>query len=184
MTNPEKLFGRLGNRMFQMAFCLAYSIENKTDIYFQDPKWFYGHGHTIKRVFSAGIPPKQEKVAIHVRRGDYVNNKFYVDLMENGYYVRAMEMFPDAEFLVFSDDIEWCKSSSIFSDCSFSENKSELDDMNSMASCVGIIGANSSFSWWAAYISPYAKKIVFPSNSNWYTDGIERTVCPKEWTRL
>lgn len=180
MINPDKLFGRLGNRMFQMAFIMKYAKDNRTDIYFQDPKWFIGDD--IKRLFHIGIGEKIDQVAIHVRRGDYVNNPFYVDLTETDYYLRAMDLFPDSDFLVFSDDIEWCKSLSIFNDCSFSEGKDEIEDMNIMASCSGHIIANSSFSWWGAYLSPYSKKIVAPNN--WYSDGEQRTICPKEWIIL
>ena len=51
-----------------------------------------------------------------------------------------------------------------------------------MASCVGHIIANSSFSWWGAFISPYTKKVIAPKN--WYTDNIERTKCPNNWIKL
>lgn len=182
MVNPDKLFGRLGNRLFQMAFILKYAKENGTDIYFQDPKWF--DNAEVKNLFSDNIPSKTDQVAIHVRRGDYVNNPFYVDLMEKDYYEKAMDMFDGSDFLVFSDDIEWCKQQQMFEGCDFSENLTELDDLNLMASCTGHIIANSSFSWWGAFLSPYSTKIVAPSSKNWYTDGIERTVCPTEWVRI
>lgn len=184
MINPDRIFGRLGNRMFQMAFCYAYSLDNEVDFYFQDPKWFEGHEKEIKRLYSQNIPPKTDMVAIHVRRGDYVGNGFYVDLMETEYYQKAMEQFPNADFIVFSDDIEWCMKKDIFKDCEFSHGQTDLYEMNLMASCIGQIVSNSSFSWWAAYISPYTQKVIAPSKDNWYADGIERTVCPTNWIRI
>ena len=65
------------------------------------------------------------------------------------------------------------------------EKGGEVEDFNLLASCDGIIGANSSFSYWAAYLNPNPDtRKVFPSVKNWYKDGIERTVCPKEWIRI
>ncbi len=181
MVNPDLIFGKLGNRMFQMAFAYSYAKDNGIDFYFQDEGFFRKYSSDIKLLFGASIPKKTDMVAIHVRRGDYVNNPFYVDLSNTSYYEDAMAEFQDAKFLVFSDDIEWCKKQSIFADCEFSE-KSELEDMNLMASCVGHIIANSSFSWWGAYISPYTKKVIAPKR--WYTDNVERTMCPNNWLRL
>lgn len=181
MIHPDKLFGRLGNRLFQFAFLYAFSKDAKIDYYFQDPAFFEGYEEDIKKLYRIGIKEKIDMVAIHVRRGDYVNNPYYVDLMETDYYKRAMFEFPDAEFVVFSDDIKWCKQQEVFKDCEF-YHKDEIDDMNTMASCVGHIIANSSFSWWSAYISPYTKKVIAPKE--WYTDGIERTKLPANWIKI
>lgn len=182
MIHPDKIFGRLGNRMFQGAFMYAYAKKNGTDYYFQDTEFFAGYEGDIKLLFGSDIPRKTDMVAIHVRRGDYVNNSFYVDLTQTNYYIEAMLNFPDSKFLIFSDDIEWCKHQDMFKDCEFSEGNNELEDMNLMASCVGHIIANSSFSWWGAYISPYTKKVIYPSQ--WYADGIVRTKCPSEWIKI
>lgn len=187
MIPITKISGRLGNQMFLLASLYAITRDCKFPIvddalgyYFQDPSHFKGYEKEIKILFGSNIPEKTEKIAIHVRRTDYVENSFYVNL-PTSYYKEAMDQFPDSQFLVFSDDIEWCKNQEIFKDCAFAEGN-ELDDMNRMASCSGIIIANSSFSWWAAYISPYAEKVVAPNS--WYSDGIERTYCPIEWVRI
>ncbi len=182
MTNPDILFGRLGNRMFQMAYLYSCLLDRKIpDIYLQDEKYFRKHSALIKNLFGADIG-KLDQVAIHVRRGDYVNNSFYVDLMNTTYYQRAMEEFMGASFLVFSDDIEWCKKQNIFKECEFSTKIDPIQSMNEMASCSGHIIANSSFSWWAAYISPHGGKVVAPTE--WYRDGVKRTVCPKSWIQI
>jgi hypothetical protein len=146
------------------------------DIYVQDESFFEGYEDEIKQLFSEGITPI-DQVAIHVRRGDYVGNSFYVDLMETDYYERAMEEFPGEKFLVFSDDIEWCKKQEIFKDCEFS-GSDELTDFNRMAGCKGVIMANSSYSWWAAYLSK--GKVVAPLE--WYSDGVSRTTTLDNWT--
>lgn len=184
MIEPWKLFGRLGNQMFQGAYLIAEAKrDNIDDIYCQDPYYFEDYEDDIKALYRQGIPPKTDMVAIHVRRGDYVGHDFYVDLMQSDYYIKAMEMFDGADFLVFSDDIEWCKRQSIFKDCEFS-HETEINDLNLMASCTGHIIANSSFSWWGAYLAPYTQKVVAPSRHYWYSDGIERTVCPSHWIRI
>lgn len=182
MIHPDRLFGRLGNRMFQMAYVHAQVRDGRIpDIYVQGEEYFKKYAHEIKALFGSDIR-KVDMVAIHVRRGDYVNNSFYVDLTQTDYYSRAMDMFIDASFLVFSDDIEWCKKQPMFANCEFSEGNNEIVDMNLMAGCTGHIIANSSFSWWGAYISPFSKKVVAPKA--WYTDGIQRTTCPTKWIRI
>jgi len=160
------------------------------DVYVQDPKYFDKYKDDIKQMFGTGIEPI-DMVAIHVRRAGnpsllsepkYSDNSFYVNLMNTDYYPTAMCEFPNEDFLIFSDDIEWCKKQSIFSGCEFSEGKSDVEDMNLMAGCKSYIIANSSFSWWAAYLG--GGKTIAPSIQNWYTDGIERTKCPREWIRI
>lgn len=185
MIEPHKIFGRLGNQMFQYAYIYAQAQKGEIpDIYIQDPYYFDEFRDGIRGLFGQGIGGPIDQVAIHVRRGDYVNNPFYVDLYLTDYYERAMEMFPDAEFLVFSDDIEWCKQQPIFSECEFAHG-TELEDLNLMAACRGIIMANSSFSWWAAYLSPHAQKIVCPSVSTlWYNDNVVRTNVLDTWIQI
>ncbi len=183
MIHPDKLFGRLGNRMFQMAFAYSYSRDNDMDYYFQDEFFFRNNVEAVRTLFSIDIPSMTDAIAIHVRRGDYVNNPFYIDLMKTNYYEKAMAMFPDEKFLIFSDDIEWCERQKIFEGCEFSYGD-EVEDMNLMASCKAQIIANSSFSWWSAWLSPLYpdNKVIAPKN--WFTDGKERTILPDHWIKL
>ncbi len=189
MINPDILFGRLGNRLFQLSFIYAQMKDGYIpDIFVQDPKYFDHYREEIKQLFR---PERNQidMVAVHVRRGDnpinpdepkYCENPFYVNLFETGYYENAMAEFPNADFIVFSDDIPWCKKEPLFAGCEFSEGKTPLEDMELMASCKGIIIANSTFGWWSAYLSD--AKVIAPQS--WYRDTIERTVCPDEWERL
>ena len=176
-----KLSGRLGNQMFQYAYLKAKELDGEIeDVYVQDPKYFDKYRHHIKGIFGQDIV-HIDQVAIHVRRGDYVDNPFYVNLFETGYYERAMDEFYKKDFIVFSDDIEWCKKQNIFKGCEFSEGNDEITDLNLMAGCNGLIMANSSFSWWAAYLGAgnQYKKVIAPKE--WYTDGIERTKLLPIW---
>ena len=179
----HKITGRLGNQMFQFAFLYDWTRKHDVDRYVQDPKYFQHYTDEILYIFREGVPRQTDMVAIHVRRGDYVNHNFYINLSETTYYEDAMDLFPDADFLVFSDDIEFCKEKfKDYDNVSYSEGNTEIGDMNLMASCVGHIIANSSFSWWGAFISPYTRKVVAPKE--WHPDGVERTVCPPEWIRI
>ena len=179
MENPSKIFGRLGNLMFQMATLYAYARERGVDYYFQDEFWWQGYEDEIKKLFGSGIEPI-DMVSIHVRRGDYVNNPFYVDLIKDGYYERAIEMFPDEDFLVFSDDIKFCKEYFKGKRFTFCNEKDEVKALNLMAGCKGHIIANSSFSWWGAYLG--GGKTVAPLA--WYADGKPRTKLLDNWIQI
>lgn len=168
------------------------------DMYVQSSKYWGNYSNEIRSMYSLGIKPI-DAVALHIRRGDYVDNSFYVNLWETDYYQKAISLFPNDKFIVFcrdnqdphSDkaDRQWCRDHldpliggryelpSIY-------NK-EHEDMNLMAGCKSIIGANSSFSWWAAFLNTNPDKtVIMPSRDKWYSDGIERTECPPEWIRL
>lgn len=182
MIPITNITGRLGNQMFQTAF-LYSQVKDKLipDIYVQSPEHFSNCDKEIKALFSQNARPI-DQVAIHVRRGDYVNNPFYVDLSETTYYDDAIKQFPNSRFLVFSDDVKFCKQFFQGDEFEFSEGNSDVEDMTLMQGCKGHIIANSSFSWWGAYSSPYTKKVVAPKA--WYADGIERTTCPDNWIRI
>jgi len=169
MVSPHKLFGRLGNSMFQYATLIALADTAESDIYFQDIKWFENHQDKVREMFNIGIG-STPKIGIHVRRGDYIQfSHQYPNLMETDYYRKAMAMFKEKDFIVFSDDIEWCKKQDIFKGCEFSEGKTDVQDLNLMASCNGLIMANSTFSFWGAYLGPSNKVVVCPRQELWGT---------------
>lgn len=186
----NEIFGRLGNKLFQYAFLYAHARRNNLDWYYQDPKWFVGYEEEIKELF--GQKDSIPYVSIHVRRGKnpsnpqepaYKENPFYVNLIETDYYRKAIDQFPGEKFLVFSDEPEFCREYPLFHGKEFEIIEgSEIDDFNLMSSCHHNIIANSSFSWWAAYLNPNPNKIVIAPKL-WYSDGIERTRCPGGWVK-
>lgn len=185
MTPVEKHFGRFGNRLFQSAYLYSQFKDGIIpDYYLQDPKYFDKYKEDIKQLFGGGIG-YLPYIGVHVRRGDYVNNSFYVDLSKTDYYEQAMAIFPGKNFIVITDDPIFCKEKFKGDNIQVMEGGTELEDFNMLASCASIIMANSSFSWWAAYLclNP-SKTIVAPSVKNWHPDGVERTVCPNEWMRI
>lgn len=193
MITPEILTGRLGNKMFQFAYLYCEAKRNSIpDFYVQDEKYFEKYAEDIKKLFGDGIG-YLDQVGVHVRRANnplnpnepkYSENPFYINLSKTDYYERAMTLFPKDDFLVFSDDPDWCKEK-------FKDNKrvqvmergDEIEDFNLLASCKSQIIANSSFSWWAAWLNPNpSKEIIAPKQ--WYSDGVERTKIPESWKRI
>lgn len=175
--------------MFQYAFLYTFAKDAGIDPYFQDEFWFRKYADEIRALYSEGISNQIEKIAIHVRRGDYLlahQNKFHLNLCETDYYERAIKSFdPSDQFLVFSDDIDWCKEKWGHNPrFTFSEGKTELEDMNLMAACKGHIIANSTFSWWGAFLSPLYPYNVVVAPDRWFVDGIRRTLCPKHWKQI
>ena len=190
MITPRKLFGGLGNTLFQQAYIYAQMKRGEIpDIYLQDEKYFKEFAEDIKAIYGIGVG-SINKISIHVRRGDYVNNPFYVDLNATDYYERAIALFPEEKFLVFcadrqkgSDDIgdmEWCKERFQGKQFEFFQGKDEVEDFNMQASCKGHILANSSFSWWVAYIG--GGVVVAPKQ--WFTDGEHRITLLDNWKQI
>jgi hypothetical protein len=190
MVKPRQIFGGFGNSLFQYAY--LYSQFRKgaiPDIYVQDESYFKEYKDEIRALYGQGLTPT-DMVSIHVRRGDYINNPFYVDLTQTDYYKNAMKEFPGAKFLVFcadrqegSDDeadMEWCRDNFQGRDFEFFRGETELDDFNAMASCKAHIIANSSFSWWAAYVS--GNRTIAPEK--WFGDDIKRISIPDTWKLL
>jgi hypothetical protein len=106
-----------------------------------------------------------EVISLHVRRGDYVVNPNHpVQSIE--YYGQALQFFPNNLLvLVFSDDFEWCNRQSIFDDDRFmiAQQSSADADLCMMSLCNYHIIANSTFSWWGAWLAN-SKKIIAPKN--------------------
>ena len=106
----------------------------------------------------------RDVIALHIRRGDYVANPNH-PMQSMEYYQRALEMLPDLDVIVFSDDAAWCKQQELFSSDRFSiseENTTDAD-LCLMSMCQYHIIANSSFSWWGAWLAR-SKKVIAPKN--------------------
>jgi len=127
-------------------------------------------------------------ISIHIRRTDYISNPNHTTL-DLDYYKKALIEFDnDTIVLVFSDDPEWCNQQDLFSDDRFliAEQNSNYVDMCLMTLCSGHIIANSSFSWWGAWLSN-SKKVVAPDG--WFrgsnNENIDTSdIIPNEWVIL
>jgi hypothetical protein len=155
-------------------YTLTYSNSQSIDLYgyYQSEKYFSNVESTIRKVFAPSLamqkkvnllrPRLKGKAAIHVRRGDYVNNPHH-EVCGVDYYQRAMEYakthFSIKGFVFFSDDIAWC--SSTFPGHDYMTGNPDAFDLHLMSSCDIVIMANSSFSWWAAWLN--GKHAICPS---------------------
>lgn len=96
-------------------------------------------------------------VALHVRRGDYVSTGFeelWGNLATDGYYDRAAAAIGnDVTYLVFSDDLAWCRGWFEFEHMEFVD-QDQCTSLSMMTGCEVNVVANSSFSWWGAYLNP------------------------------
>jgi hypothetical protein len=104
-------------------------------------------------------------VSLHVRRGDYVQphtDDRWGNLARDGYYQRAIEAIGDGvTYLVFSDDLPWCRSNLELESAEFADFD-QFTSLCLMTGCDANVVANSSFSWWGAFLNPGAE-IYAPS---------------------
>jgi hypothetical protein len=145
--------------------------------YFQNKKYFENIEEEIRQEFSFSkevfdlcdgyikdISNKNEVVSLHIRRGDYLQLSDFHPPLDIEYYQNALSKIDeDIPVLIFSDDPVWCKQNELFSSDRFlvSESNSSLYDLCLMTLCTQHIIANSSFSWWGAWLSK-SKNVIAP----------------------
>ena len=134
-------------------------------------------------------------VSLHVRRGDYITNAnaaSYHHVCDLGYYKKAIEFITkqviDPIFFIFSDDPDWVRNefkltcSSVV--VSRKENTPAYEDLQLMSYCKHHVIANSSFSWWGAWLDSNPDKIVIAPNKWFRADKDINDLLPKEWIVL
>lgn len=137
--------------------------------YFQSYKYFEGIKNKIKRDFTflpsqVDVIPQKNTLAIHIRRTDYLGlSNYHTNLLEE-YYINSLDSIGEfSEAIIFSDDIDWCKTVPLFQGFTFSLGDPYFD-LQLMSRCDNHIIANSSFSWWGAWLS-----------------GSNNVIAPKDW---
>ena len=139
-------------------------------------------------VYMEGIK-KSNSVSLHVRRGNYLNLKNF-NVLDIDYYMKAVEYIrknvEKPTFYIFSDDLEWCKNSLGFLDnCIFVDStKTEIDDLKLMSFCKHNIIANSSFSWWGAWLNQNCKKTVIAPKGWLLNDPGSSNVILSDWVKM
>lgn len=104
----------------------------------------------------------QHPVSLHVRRGDYVRQRAAFPPQPLAYYQTAIDRFPpNTRFLVFSDDLPWCRRQFTGDRFTFVDGGSDIRDLFLMSLCRHHILSNSSFSWWGAWLNPSTDKVVY-----------------------
>lgn len=171
------------NEFIEKTSCIQVNRSRmKTDVYYNG---FWQNSKYISEIDSRKIFAYKEKitgrnkelleslkgkitVSIHVRGRDYLNNDSLSGICDASFYQTAinevLRIIPSAIFLVFSDDFEYAKSilghldKSIYVDWNKGENS--YKDLQLMSMCNHNIIANSTFSWWAAWLNRNENKIV------------------------
>lgn len=129
-------------------------------------------------------------IALHIRRGDYVINSGNHTNLGLDYYEKSLSKFDsNRQVIIFSDDSEWCKDQKLFCDDRFivSTGNGPYHDLYLMSQCSDFIIANSSFSWWGAWLSKSINKTVCtPDPKIWFGPNNAHLdtsdVVPDAWT--
>lgn len=156
---------------------IPYSENLKIVGFFQSEKYFIDYKVQIIDLFEPndgiisyinnkyGDILSKKTCSLHVRHGDYLLLSNNHPPLQMKYYEEAMKYFDnDTLFVVFSDDIDWCKSVFKGDNFVFIENEEDYIDIYLMSLCKNNIIANSSFSWWGSWLNKNEnKKVIAPS---------------------
>lgn len=187
----------------------VFSFENRNELFmgtWQSEKYFK---HAIKQVqqsfvFKTNLLSKLTKevektilktnsVSIHIRRGDYFSSQ-YIDgfggICTLEYYIKAISIIKakteNIKLFIFTDDITWAKENLQFLELTFVSHNignNSWQDMYLMSICKHNIIANSSFSWWAAWLNKNNEKIVV-APQRWWSSMEKDDVVPENWIRI
>ncbi len=187
---------------------LTLSDNTYLDGYFQSDKYFREYADVIRSDFEVSIPASSQNVemiekiqsvnavSLHIRRGDYVKNsntQALHGLCNAEYYKNAVayisEKIENPVFFIFSDDIDWAKENmktgytQFYID--FNDASQNHEDLRLMSKCKHHIIANSTFSWWGAWLDPNLSKIV-TIPSLWFAgyDYDTRDLYPDGWIHI
>lgn len=204
---PPKSCIRESSLRFDPAIMEAHG-DIYLDGYWQSEKYFVDAAEIIRREFTPQCSPepvnagflqqigKCSSVSVHFRRGDYVTNPHaaaYHGFISPDYYSSAMaeisRQVPGAHFFLFSDDVQWVREN-LRSDfpVTYVDGNGEAnayEDIRLMSACRHHIIANSSFSWWGAWLGANQEKVVI-APERWFNSddmGTEDLI-PEGWLRL
>lgn len=152
----------------------------------------HGKPNDINAAYIKAIE-NEKSIGIHIRRGDYLQSAKYSNICDLDYYTRGIKLLlEDGEshsFYIFSNDLKWCEEN-IVPLCGNNkvvmvrENSGKMScwDMFLMSHCQDLIIANSSFSWWGAFLNARKGRVVAPKK--WINEEREFDIWLDEWIRL
>lgn len=196
---PYKYFSQKGFQNISIPIPTFDEIEGNTYIkgWFQTEKYFADIRDILLKEFTPKkeillpaeieeIISETESVSVHIRRGDYKKSKMVLD---REYYIEALKMLSDKikapMLVVFSDDIEYVKEhysfeeSVIYIDDSY--KLKDYEQMILMSKCKHNIIANSTFSWWGAWLNTNESKTVI-APVKWFSS--QKNIVPTDWIQL
>ena len=162
-----------------------YFVHNREMIidYMKPPQKVF---NTIQEKYKEHL--KNKTTSIHVRRGDYVAHQSHHPTQTLDYYNEAVNTVKDKTelFLIFSDDIKWCKDNLKIKNSVYIENEKDYIELYLMSLCDNNIISNSSFSWWGAWLNNNRNKIVV-GPKRWFGPAIKHDtsdILPESWIKL
>jgi FkbM family methyltransferase len=173
---PDKYFGdtspdllvNVSNYHYDISKLEKVDFEKCVDLfgYFQSEKYFKNIKKDIIKWFTPKVARLDEwSVGMHIRRGDFVGNKAHINLKPE-YYISAIDKYfndPRYKFYICTDDPDYARFH-FKGDRFIIADRTELEDFDVMVSCQNHILANSSFSWWGAYLAQ-SKRVIRPAKS-------------------
>ena len=174
--------------------------------YFQSEKYFKEHEEKIKNIFSeseeenAYIEKKYGDLlknyictSIHVRRGDYLGLKDFHPFCSSEYYMESINYLKDTEkYIIFSDDLEWCKNNLYYLGLEKQiKNVIFIDEIDFlslriMSKTKNNIIANSTFSWWGAWLNNSENTVICPEQ--WFGEKLShldtKDLIPERWKKM
>ena len=196
LSNAKK-FQKLGDNFKFNEFSYDNNYNYYLDGYWQSENYFLESSDLIRKKLSPSdeilkklnLTPFIDKnvVSLHVRRTDYVTSNGYHPVQSIEYYKKALNIIGEYDYIfVFSDDIQWCKDNLTFNNMIFMEGFDDVEDLWLMSMCKNNIIANSSFSWWGAWLNSNPnKKVIAPDN--WFGKNVNINsgdIVPDEWIKL
>jgi hypothetical protein len=174
--------------------------------FFQSEKYFIHYKKIVLKLFSfpkiknklhqkyLNLIKNKNSVAIHIRRGDYLNDRkvrYIHGILGEDYYKKSISYIKkkvkNPTFFIFSDDIELVKKTfSFFNNKKyiFTDTKSSINDLYLMSNCKHFIIANSTFSWWGAWLSKNKYKIVC-APKRWLRARVSAPdIMPESWKKI
>jgi hypothetical protein len=168
--------------------------------YFQSEKYFIDFSEELKDLFSIDdesfsfiknkydFDKLKNSCSLHVRRGDYLKYPDRHPICDKTYYSEAIKYVNNKDIFIFSDDIAWCKETLQFNerDIHFIEGNPDYIDLWLMSLCENNIIANSTFSWWGAWLNLNKNKVVV-SPVNWFGKNVNyktEDIYPTDWIKI
>lgn len=174
---------------------IPHHVDIEIEGYFQSEKYFNHCRQDILDAFQFPYKKADGFVSLHVRRGDYLKYPDKHPVITYDYISAAVKYFMERgynSFVVCSDDIAWCRHNlkplelfgAVFT---YSTEKEAINDLILMSCCEHNIIANSSFSWWSAWVNQNPEKIVIAPEI-WFGEGNShlstKDLIPESWIKL
>ena len=212
-SNWKKALGLYGHKMYikEKGFAFDEKVASLSgdvylDGYWQSERYFKDFEEEIRSAFTLregmgsmaivaadDIKRTSNSVSLHIRRGDYVEDSktnAYHGTCSPDYYKRAIgyveNSMGEVKLFVFSDDIEWAKEQDLFKGAVFVSNTDikDYEELIIMSMCRHNIIANSSFSWWGAWLNGNTNKIVVAPEKWFNVEKDTSDLIPQSWVRI